>query len=55
MGARTYPPVLLLKVILFAYSCGSVSNHGIETVCSDRVHDCEYAGCGLRELCKVKD
>jgi hypothetical protein len=53
--ARSYLLVLLLKVILFAYSSGSVSSRDIEAACSDRVHDCVYAGSGLLGLCKVKD
>ena len=32
-GAPAYPPALLLKVVLFAYSQGIVSSRAIERVC----------------------
>ncbi len=32
-GATAYPPAMLLKVVLFAYSQGIVSSRGIERVC----------------------
>ena len=34
-GASAYPPGLLLKVALFAYSQGIVSNRGMERVCRE--------------------
>jgi transposase len=36
-GAKTYPPAMLLKVVLFAYSQGIVSSRTIERVCRDHV------------------
>jgi transposase len=36
-GATAYPPALLLKVVLFAYSQGIVSSRGIERACQDHV------------------
>ena len=36
-GATAYPPAMLLKVVLFAYSQGIVSSRGIERACRDHV------------------
>jgi transposase len=36
-GASAYPPALLLKVVLFAYSQGIVSSRAIERACQDHV------------------
>ncbi|MDP1860959.1 MAG: transposase, partial [Gemmatimonadaceae bacterium] len=36
-GAPAYPPALLLKVVLFAYSQGIVSSRRIERVCQEHV------------------
>jgi transposase len=36
-GAPAYPPALLLKVVLFAYSQGIVSSRGIEQACREHV------------------
>ena len=36
-GATAYPPAMLLKVVLFAYSQGIVSSRGIERVCREQV------------------
>ncbi len=36
-GAKAYPPAMLLKVILFAYSRGIVSSRDIERACRDHV------------------
>jgi transposase len=36
-GASAYPPAMLLKVVLFAYSRGIVSSRGIEGACRDHV------------------
>ncbi len=36
-GAAAYPPAMLLKVILFAYSMGVVSSRGIERACREHV------------------
>ncbi|MDQ5831713.1 MAG: transposase [Actinomycetota bacterium] len=36
-GATAYPPAMLLKVILFAYSQGIVSRRGIERACREHV------------------
>lgn len=36
-GAPAYPPALLLKVVLFAYSRGLVSSRGIEQACREHV------------------
>jgi transposase len=36
-GASAYPPALLLKVVLFAYSQGIVSSRGIERACQEHV------------------
>ena len=36
-GASAYPPALLLKVILFAYSRGIVSSREIERACREQV------------------
>lgn len=37
MEATTYPPAMLLKVVLFAYAQGIVSSRGIERACRDHV------------------
>ena len=36
-GAPAYPPAMLLRVVLFAYSQGIVSSRGIERACQDHV------------------
>jgi transposase len=36
-GASAYPPAMLLKVVLLAYSRGIVSSRGIERACRDHV------------------
>lgn len=36
-GASAYPPAMLLKVVLFAYSQGIVSSRSIERACRDHV------------------
>jgi transposase len=36
-GASAYPPALLLKVVLFAYSQGIVSSRAIERACGEQV------------------
>ena len=36
-GASAYPPAMLLKVILFAYSLGIVGSRGIEAACREHV------------------
>ena len=36
-GATAYPPAMLLKVVLFAYSQGIVSSRGIERACREHV------------------
>jgi transposase len=36
-GATAYPPAMLLKVVLFAYSQGIVSSRGIERACRDHI------------------
>jgi transposase len=36
-GARAYPPAMLLKVVLFAYSRGIVSSREIERACREHV------------------
>lgn len=36
-GSRAYPPAVLLKVVLFAYSQGIVSSRSIERACRDHV------------------
>jgi transposase len=36
-GAKAYPPAMLLKVVLFAYSLGIVSSRTIERACRDHV------------------
>lgn len=36
-GACAYPPAMLLKVVLFAYSQGIVSSRGIERACREHV------------------
>ena len=36
-GATAYPPAMLLKVVLFAYSQGIVSSRGIERACQEHV------------------
>jgi len=37
VGASAYPPAMLLKVVLFAYSQGIVSSRGIEAACREHV------------------
>ena len=36
-GAPAYPPAMLLKVVLFAYSQGIVRSRAIERVCQEHV------------------
>ena len=36
-GAAAYPPAMLLKVVLFAYSMGIVSSRDIERACREHV------------------
>ena len=36
-GASAYPPAMLLKVVLFAYSRGIISSRGIERACAEHV------------------
>ncbi len=36
-GAAAYPPAMLLKVILFAYSQGIISSRNIERACREHV------------------
>lgn len=36
-GAPAYPPAMLLKVVLFAYSQGIVSSRGIERACREHI------------------
>ena len=36
-GAAAYPPAMLLKVVLFAYSQGIVSSRGIERACREQI------------------
>lgn len=36
-GAAAYPPAMLLKIVLFAYSRGIVSSRGIEAACREHV------------------
>ena len=36
-GAAAYPPAMLLKVVLFAYSQGIVSSRHVERVCREHV------------------
>lgn len=43
-GAPAYPPVMLLKLILFAYSRGIVSSRGIERACLEQVTFMALAG-----------
>ncbi|MDK9725551.1 MAG: transposase [Sterolibacteriaceae bacterium MAG5] len=43
-GAAAYPPGLLLKVVLFAYSQGIVSSRGIERACREHVTFIALAG-----------
>ncbi len=37
VGASAFPPAMLLKVVLFAYSQGIVSSRGIEAACREHV------------------
>ena len=43
-GAPAYPPAMLLKLILFAYSRGIVSSRGIERACYEHVTFMALAG-----------
>ena len=43
-GATAYPPAMLLKVVLFAYSQGIVSSRGIERACRDHVTFIDLCG-----------
>ena len=36
-GAAAYPPAMLLKVVLFAYSQGIVSSRGVERACREHI------------------
>lgn len=44
VGAPAYPPAMLLKLILFAYSRGIVSSRGIERACMEHVTFMALAG-----------
>jgi transposase len=44
VGAPAYPPAMLLKLILFAYSRGIVSSWGIERACLEHVTFTVLAG-----------
>jgi transposase len=37
VGAAAYPPAMMLKVVLFAYSQGIVGSRGIEAACCEHV------------------
>ena len=37
IGARAYPPNVLLKIILFCYSRGIISSRSIEKACKDNI------------------
>jgi transposase len=37
VGVSAFPPAMLLKVVLFAYSQGIVSSRGIEAACREHV------------------
>ena len=44
VGAPAYPPAMLLKLILFAYSRGIVSSRGIERACLEHITFMALAG-----------
>jgi transposase len=44
VGASAYPPAMLLRLILFAYSRGIVSSRGIERACMEHVTFMALAG-----------
>ena len=49
-GATAYPPAMLLKVVLFAYSRGIVSSRGIERACREHVTFIALCGDSLPAL-----
>ena len=49
-GAPAYPPALLLKVVLFAYSRGMVSSRQIEAACRENVTFIALLGVGADAL-----
>ena len=47
-GAAAYPPAMLLKIVLFAYSQGIVSSRSIERVCREHVTFIALSGAAHR-------
>ena len=54
-GATAYPPAMLLKVILFAYSQGLVSSRAIERACREHVTFIALSGDSLPHFTTIAD
>ena len=54
-GATAYPPAMLLKVILFAYSQGIVSSRGIERACREHVSFIALSGDSTPHFTTIAD
>jgi hypothetical protein len=46
-GAAAYPPAMLLKVVLFAYSQSIISSRDIEAICRHHVYRLGLSGHGF--------
>ena len=54
-GAPAYPPALLLKIVLFAYSRGMVSSRHIERACREQVIFIALAGDHVPHFTTIAD
>ena len=54
-GATAYPPAMLLKVILFAYSQGMVSSRAIERACREHVTFIALSGDNVPHFTTIAD
>ena len=54
-GATAYPPAMLLKVILFAYSQGIVSSRAIERACREQVTFIALSGVSTPHFTTIAD
>jgi transposase len=54
-GAKAYPPAMLLKVVLFAYSQGIVSSRAIERACRDHVTFMALSGDNVPHFTTIAD
>lgn len=54
-GARAYPPAMLLKIVLFAYSQGIVSSRAIERACREQVSFIALSGDSAPHFTTIAD